>query len=193
MDIAAAQRAAVGESQCGDAYSVVPQVRTTLVAVADGLGHGPEAARAARAFCGHAERNADRPLEVILATADAALSGTRGAAVALLRLDPNGRFEFAGVGNIAVRALSRRPIHPVSLAGTLGRRQRRPPRSEAFDVDEGDLVVVHTDGVSSRYDLEAIGAGAAQRIAQTLLSSHGKSNDDATCVVVRWIALEDAP
>lgn len=186
MDIAAAQRPAVGETQCGDAYSVVPQAGTTLVAVADGLGHGPEAARAALAFCGHVERHAERPIEAILATADAALSGTRGAAVALLRLDPRGRFEFAGIGNIAVRAHSRRPIHPVSVAGTLGRRQRRAPRSESFDVDAGDLIVVHTDGVSSRYDLDAIRAGAPARIAETLLSSHGRSNDDATCIVVRW-------
>jgi negative regulator of sigma-B (phosphoserine phosphatase) len=191
MEIAAAQRPATGESQCGDAYTVVQEDQTTLVAVADGLGHGPEAARAARAFCEHAESQAHRPLESILATADAALSGTRGAAVALLRLDPEGRFDFAGVGNIAVRALSRRAIHPISVAGTLGRRNARRLRCESFDVEEGDLLVVHTDGVSSRYDLGALRDDAAARIAVALLSSFGKSHDDATCVVVRWQNQED--
>jgi serine/threonine protein phosphatase PrpC len=193
MEIAAVQRPMPGEVQCGDAYAVVTGPRTTLLAVADGLGHGPEAARAARAFCVHAEQHVDRSLEGILATADAALAGTRGAAVALLRLDPRGRFEFAGIGNIAVRAVSRRPIHPVSVAGTLGRRHSRRPLCESFDVDGGDLVVVHTDGISSRFELDAIRTDAAPRIAEALLSSHGKSNDDATCIVVRWPGHEVAP
>ncbi len=186
MEIGVAQRAAEGETLCGDAYAVVRRGRSTLVALADGLGHGPEAARAARAFCSHAEAVADRPLEAILESADRVVAETRGVAAALLRLDPPGHFEFAGVGNVVLRAFSSRPIHPLSVAGVLGRRSARKLRCERFPVDRGDLLVLFTDGVSGRWDFASFRGEAPGRLAQALLDAHGRTHDDATCLVVRW-------
>ena len=164
MVIGVAQRPAEGETLCGDAYAIVRRGRTTLVALADGLGHGPEAARAAQAFCSHVEDEADRPLDAILTSADQVIAGTRGVAAALLRLDPPGHFEYAGVGNIVLRVLSRRPIHPLSVAGTLGRRNTRRLRCERFAVEHGDMLVMHSDGVSARYELDPLrGRGARPR------------------------------
>jgi hypothetical protein len=190
--IGIAQRPANGETLCGDAYAIVRRGPKTLVALADGLGHGPEAALAAQAFCSHAQASADRPLESILTSAHGAISGTRGVAAALLRLDPPGHFEFAAVGNVVLRVFARKPIHPLSVAGTLGRRNVRPPRCERFAVEQGDLLVMHTDGVSDRYDLDRLRGEPPDRVAQQLLDVHGRSNDDATCLVVRWNG-EDAP
>ncbi len=186
MEIGVAQRPAQGETLCGDAYAVVRCGNRTLVALADGLGHGPEAARAAEAFCSHAREAADRPLDAILASADRVVAGTRGVAAALLRLDPPGHFEFAGVGNVVLRALSRRPIHPLSVAGTLGRRSARRLRCERFEVDRGDLLVLYTDGVSGRWDLSPLRGEPTERLARELLDVHGRAHDDATCLVVRW-------
>ncbi len=193
--IGVAQRPAQGETLCGDAYAIVPSGRTTLVALADGLGHGRDAARAAHAFCSHAEEVADRPLDSILSSADRAVAGTRGVAAALLRLDPPGHFEFAGIGNVVLRVFSRRPIHPLSVAGTLGRRNTRQLRSERFAVEPGDLLVMHTDGVCGSYKLEGLRREPPERVAQQLLEAHGRSHDDATCVVVRWDeeALQPVP
>jgi negative regulator of sigma-B (phosphoserine phosphatase) len=186
--IGVAQRPAEGETLCGDAYAIVRRGPRTLVALADGLGHGPEAARAAQAFCGHAETAADRPLETILTSADRAMSGTRGVAAALLRLDPPSHFEFAAVGNVVLRVFSRKPIHPFSVAGTLGRRYSRRPRCDRFAVEQGDLLVMHTDGVSERYELERLTTEAPDRVARELLDTHGRLHDDATCLVIRWDA-----
>lgn len=186
MVIGVAQRPAEGETLCGDAYAIVRRGRTTLVALADGLGHGPEAARAAQAFCSHVETASDRPLDAILTTADQVIAGTRGVAAALLRLDPPGHFEYAGVGNIVLRVLSRTPIHPLSVAGTLGRRNTRRLRCERFAVEEGDLLVMHSDGVSGRYELDRLRGEEPDRVARELLEAHGRSHDDATCLVVRW-------
>lgn len=193
MVIGVAQRPAEGETLCGDAYAIVRRGRTTLVALADGLGHGPEAARAARAFCSHVEAAADRPLDTILATAGPAIAGTRGVAGALLRLDPPGHFEYAGVGNIVLRVLSRTPIHPLSVAGTLGRRNVRRVRCDRFAVEHGDLLVMHSDGVSGRYELDGLRGEAPDRVARALLASHGRSHDDATCLVVRWDGAAPPP
>ncbi len=193
MVIGVAQRPAEGETLCGDAYAIVRRGRTTLVALADGLGHGPEAARAAQAFCSHVEDEADRPLDAILTSADQVIAGTRGVAAALLRLDPPGHFEYAGVGNIVLRVLSRRPIHPLSVAGTLGRRNTRRLRCERFAVEHGDMLVMHSDGVSARYELAPLRGEAPDRVARELLEVHGRSHDDATCLVVRWDGEAQGP
>jgi serine/threonine protein phosphatase PrpC len=191
--IGVAQRPAEGETLCGDAYAIVRRGRRTLVALADGLGHGPEAARAAQAFCSHVQAAADRPLDAILTTAGPAIAGTRGVAAALLRLDPPGHFEYAGVGNIVLRVLSRTPIHPLSVAGTLGRRNARRVRCDRFAVEEGDLLVMHSDGVSGRYELDRLRGAAPDRVARELLAAHGRSHDDATCLVVRWDGVASPP
>jgi serine/threonine protein phosphatase PrpC len=193
MVIGVAQRPAEGETLCGDAYAIVRRGHVTLVALADGLGHGPEAARAAEAFCSHAEAAADRPLETILTSADRAIAGTRGVAAALLRLHPPDHFEFAGVGNIVLRVVSRKAIHPLSVAGTLGRRNARRLRCERFAVERGDLLVMHTDGVSGRYELARSADEPPDRLARQLLDAHGRSHDDATCLVVRWGAVAPGP
>jgi hypothetical protein len=182
-----AQRPATGETLCGDAFAVVPCARTTLVALADGLGHGPEAARAALSFCGHARAAAEAPLDEILASADQAVAGTRGVVAALLRLEPPGHFEFAGVGNVAVRVLGRAPVHPLSVAGTVGRRSTRRARRERFAIGTGDLLVMHTDGVASHWAPDLLDRAAAPaQLAEALLGAHGRSHDDATCLVIRW-------
>ncbi len=186
MLIGVAQRPADGETLCGDAYVIVPRGRRTLVALADGLGHGPEAARAAQAFCSHAGAAPDAPLEVILASADRAVAGTRGVAASLLRLDPPGHAEFAGVGNVVLRVVGRAPVHPLSVAGILGRRNARKIRCERFAVEQGDVLVMFTDGVSGRWGPADLGADPPDRLARALLDRHGRSHDDATCVVVRW-------
>jgi negative regulator of sigma-B (phosphoserine phosphatase) len=188
--IGVAQRPADGETLCGDAYAIVRRGPRTLVALADGLGHGPEAARAAHAFCRHAEAEADRPLDSILTSADQAVAATPRVPAALLRLDPPGHFEYAGVGNIVLRVLSRRPIHPLSVAGTLGRRNARRLRCERFAVERGDLLVMHSDGVSGRYELDRLRGDPPDRVARDLLDVHGRTHDDATCLVVRWDGSE---
>ena len=51
----------------------------------------------------------------------------------------------------------------------------------------GDLLVMFTDGISSRFDLSKIEAASEgpQALADYLLSNHAKEHDDAGCVVIR--------
>ncbi len=90
------------------------------VLVADGLGHGPIAAAAStaamRAFVGV---DGVAPTDALRIINDA-LRPTRGAAIALLRLDASGA-QYAGMGNIAGAILRRDGIsRMVSVAGTAG-------------------------------------------------------------------------
>jgi hypothetical protein len=80
------------------------------------------------------------------------------------------------------------------VAGIVGRRTRRA-RCDRFPVGPGDLLVMHTDGVASRWQLEDGERPAPSRLAQALLTAHGRSHDDATCLVIRWdgLALAETP
>ncbi len=182
MEIGAFQRTLRGEDVCGDAYAVVSKQETTIV-VADGLGHGPEAAAAAQLICRYVEEHADESLDTILQGATLAAKGTRGAAVALLRIGAR-RLSFSAVGNVELRTLTRRPFSPVGAPGIVARPLRRVRVFEHL-FDSQDLFALFTDGISTSFSLDGYESQPVQRIAESVVSSHGKAHDDATCVVVR--------
>ncbi|WP_455433262.1 SpoIIE family protein phosphatase [Streptomyces paradoxus] len=121
--------------------------------LADGLGHGPEAARASSAAVTALHRWAHlSPAESLRRLHDA-LRGTRGAAVAVAQLDLSvRRLRFAGIGNVGARLrtggtwralLSRPGIVGVHRPGTL--------REEEADWTDDPLLILHTDGLPSRW------------------------------------------
>ena len=185
MEIATIHRPIHGERVCGD-VSLVHRGETTLVALADGLGHGPQAAEAAQAFCDFLAQHPDEPMEYLLRSASSAVSGTRGLAGGVLRFDERThQVEFAGVGNIEVNAVSQSPIRPVCSPGIIG-RPIRVIKPYQFAVVPGDLLVMHSDGLSSRMDLASLRTLAPAALAEKLLELYGKRHDDASCVVVRY-------
>lgn len=91
-----------GETVCGDAWGVEGDQHGLTITVADGLGHGPDAHVAAAAAIAAVQRRAGRMPGALLQYAHDALRITRGAAVAITRLDlARKQLTFSGVGNIA--------------------------------------------------------------------------------------------
>lgn len=184
VQLAFSQRPARGQKICGDTYRVVCG-RETIVALADGLGHGPAAAEASVAFCDYVARKANQSAEQILRGATSAISKTRGAAAALVRIDEQaGRLVFAGVGNIELQAVSRVPMRPVCTPGIIGRPLRKVV-AYTYELSPGDLLVLYSDGISSRVDLMEFRQLEPQQVADTILERHGKRHDDATVVVIK--------
>jgi negative regulator of sigma-B (phosphoserine phosphatase) len=185
--IGAASRPYPGETANGDAWVVHRHGHAWRVAVVDGLGHGPAAAAAARAALDALDRRpALRPVEALLACHDA-LGGTRGAAVSIAWIEPGTQLAFAGVGNVEAQlwqaGRTRRPLVQRGIVGSA-----MPRLQEAvFQLGDSDWVLVlHSDGVSSRCDpgsLPAFEARALQELADGLLGRWGRSTDDATAVV----------
>src|SRR2546425_10541347 len=68
-----------GEAESGDRHLVKPVGTGVLVAVVDGLGHGAEAASAAKAAVAALERHAAETPAPLLERAPPALKGTRRA------------------------------------------------------------------------------------------------------------------
>ena len=187
--------AAPGETVCGDAWHADLGAGGTQarLLVADGLGHGPEAARAADAAVallqGRANGAPGAAPSGLLTAMHAALRGTRGAAGALAVLDAAARtITFCGAGNIAGRVLS--GVEDRSLLsqhGTLG-VQIRSLSDQACPWPPHACVVLHSDGLGTRWQL---GPDAALLqcdpgvIAAWLWRDHVRGRDDATVVVAR--------
>lgn len=179
--------AMAGEIDCGDAWHIASDANGTAVVVVDGLGHGTFAAEAARTCIGAFQSAPfDAPRDV-LQRANRAMSRTRGGAAAVARLS-NGSLTYGGVGNITGYLVSAEKSQGlVSHNGTLGLHQR-PAQQLEYQVEPGALLVMHSDGVSARWDLkqrpELLRAHPAI-IAAALYRDHGRDGrDDATVVVV---------
>lgn len=176
-----------GEIECGDAWRMAVKGDTFSIMVADGLGHGPLAAKASgSAATAFAQKPFSTPGESI-ERMHRALAGSRGAAVACAVLDgQNAKLAYCGVGNIAGVVISaERSQGMVSHNGTLGLQM---PRKQQFDYGfgTGSRVVMHSDGMSTRWSLSSypgIGAHHPSIIAGVLYRDHARSRDDFTVIV----------
>ncbi len=190
MEIGIAERAKAGSPLSGDAHRVVEQGQYVLVAIADGLGSGEKAARSARLAVQGVAEFPTEALQDILAYCHYTIlaAGGVGVMMALLRLDTLAhRLEFSGVGNVRFQAHSREPIQPIVRYGYLGVRL---PSLHVYrsPYTPGDVFVLHTDGVSTRFHLHnhlSELRDGAQSLAERILGQYGKDHDDATVIVVR--------
>ena len=180
-----------GESECGDGWSVQEQDGRTLLLMADGLGHGPQAAEAAREAIRVFHERADRgPAEVIRA-AQEPMRGTRGAALAIAAVDPIRReVPYAGVGNSSASIHApnaARPVKLVSHNGTVG-HERRKVQEFTYPWPPGALLVMHSDGLATHWRLDRYPGLAARHpglVAGVLFRDARRGRDDATVLAAR--------
>jgi serine/threonine protein phosphatase PrpC len=60
-------------------------------------------------------------------------------------------------------------------------------RVTGTDLENGDVMVLATDGIDSGFARAMSAGGSAQDIADRILAAHGKDSDDALVVVVRYL------
>jgi len=186
LSIGSAQRPARGERVCGDGFVVIDQPDATVIGVADGLGHGPLAAKASNAFCEYLRAHPDLEPEAALLGAHDAIRETRGVAGVVLRINKHtDRLDFAGVGNIEVRTISAEPIKPVSVPGVVGGRLHKV-RPFDYHLTPGDLLVVFSDGITGSLAPRDFDHLEPTEMAETIMGERGKDYDDVTCLVIRF-------
>lgn len=178
-----------GESVCGDGWAVKATVDNVFLMVVDGLGHGTYAAEAAR----EAERvlvetDSTAPSTILQACHDA-LRKTRGAAAAVAAINrEKGTLSFAGLGNIASTLMSRQNRRGLaSHNGTVGHQMHRL-QEFTFPWNEESVLIMHSDGVGTRWDLEqypGVGSKHPSLIAAVLYRDFARQRDDATVMVVK--------
>jgi anti-sigma regulatory factor (Ser/Thr protein kinase) len=186
---AALTRPITGETACGDACWIRHEGDRTLLLLCDGLGHGPQAAAASQraTATARAARGGRIGPEELVASVHAALSGTRGGAVAVAELDPAaGVVRFCGVGNVAgVVVTDGRRRGMTSVPGVAGVRARNVRRFE-YPLEPTSVVVMHSDGLNGRWtlDLELLTRSPAV-VAAVLMREAGVRHDDAGVIVAR--------
>jgi len=178
-----------GEAACGDAWAVARDGGDWSLLVVDGLGHGTEAARAARVATEVLAKHPTKAPAALLQLAHVALASTRGGAAAVARFSTlQAQGVFAGVGNIAARIESltgRRQL--VSHNGTLGHALRKV-QEFAFDFPADSVLILHSDGLSAHWtlaDYPGLMAKHCGLIAGVLYRDHDRGRDDVTVVVIK--------
>ena len=128
----------------------------------------------------------------ILENVHSALRGTRGAAAAVALIDCEERLiRFAGIGNIAAAVVTDdKQRNMVSHHGILGHKVHKI-QEFSYPWPKGGLVVLHSDGLSSRWALEAYPGLAVRQpmlTAAVLYRDFRRERDDASVVVLREAA-----
>jgi anti-sigma regulatory factor (Ser/Thr protein kinase) len=183
------ERPMSGERVCGDAYGVRAVGDLGQVMLCDGLGHGPLAEIAARAAVTAFLEAPPVGPAAVLEHMHRALGGTRGAAALVAELDAEGGVvRCAGLGNIAATVLSHGGTRAVvSLPGIVG-HQRRAVRQFDYPMDRDAMLVMHSDGVSTRWDARSLPgmlACSPTVAAASVLRTAGVRRDDASVLVAR--------
>ncbi len=181
-----------GELVCGDGWSLRRQPDSADLFLVDGLGHGAHAAAAAetavRIFAVSGASDCVRQIELV----HQALAPTRGAAVAVARIDMKaGLVRFVGVGNIVATMIADGTAkRMVSHNGTAGHLAPRI-REFTYPFVGRPLVILHSDGLAGRWDLASY-PGLAESppsvVAGVLFRDFRRDRDDAAVLAVRAVA-----
>jgi anti-sigma regulatory factor (Ser/Thr protein kinase) len=190
LDVGAVCVPKQGQQECGDAWAAEPGGDGGAVfLLADGLGHGPRAADASRQAVQSFRANARLgPVEIVRAM-HAALQGTLGAVVGVARLDLEARLlRFAGVGNIAATVVSGgKRTSTASYNGTLGHVLNKV-QEFVYPFPAGALLVMHSDGLRTRWDFGAypgLEARDPAMVAGVLYRDFKRGRDDVTVLAAR--------
>ena len=187
--VGAVSLSAPGEVVCGDGWGFALAGDRTAMMVADGLGHGPDAAEAAQvALEAFGEEPMASPRQLLERTHQA-LRRTRGAAVMVLQADSGaGTIRSAGAGNVMARLVSGVSDRTLLCQhGTAGITIRTPEETTTPWPPHAMLVVC-SDGIETRWkgDILAPLLGRDPTLAAAVLArDHCRGRDDATVAVLR--------
>jgi anti-sigma regulatory factor (Ser/Thr protein kinase) len=178
-----------GEDVNGDGWGARKTAESMLLMVVDGLGHGILASDAAR----EGERvfaaaRTDSPTPILQDSHDS-MKKTRGAAMAVVSLNVERRLvSFAGIGNIGASIVT--PSNSRGMAshnGIVGHQIQRI-QEFTFPWNEDGILVMHSDGLKSSWDLKpypGIWNKHPALIAGLLYRDYSRERDDVTILVAR--------
>jgi negative regulator of sigma-B (phosphoserine phosphatase) len=172
-----------GERQNGDAVLVRhdEQRQLVMLAVIDGLGHGPDAAAASRAAV---ERLTELPLNTPVLEAMRAvhteLRGSRGAAATICMIDAL-KLECCAVGNVGLLCVN--CDVPLVLSGGILGHQVAKFRIATCEIKAGARLALLSDGISLRFRLEDLRHLEPEAVCELVMLRHRRQEDDATVLV----------
>ncbi len=168
IEWAISQKALPGQSVSGDLHLVAEHARGFLLAVVDGVGHGPEATRAAEIAVGKMQARPHDSVHSLINRCHIALQQTRGVVLTVVSLDTvDHTSTWCGVGNVEGLLFRSDPAaqpssETVLLRGGLGGAQLPVLYANVVPIDRGDLLA----------DAKQCDLVAADGHAQTCVAHH---------------------
>ncbi|MCA1718909.1 MAG: SpoIIE family protein phosphatase [Actinobacteria bacterium] len=185
-----------GQTVSGDLHVVRPFPDGVLVVVIDGLGHGYDAAAAAKTVSAALEGHAHEPPISQLRRSHEESRKTRGVVMSVASFNaPDGTMTWIGVGNVEGmllrpdadgRTTRKREKGLITRAGVVG-YQLPTLRETEISVNWGDNLIFTTDGISGGFMEHLTLSDPPQQIADRILERHGKATDDALVLVARYL------
>lgn len=182
-----------GHPESGDRYLVVPVPHGVLVAVVDGLGHGDEAAAAAKGAIATLEKGSQESVIPLVRRCHESLRATRGVVMSLASFNAlDETMTWLGVGNVEgtlIRADPQaRPAYESLLlrAGVIG-DQLPSLHASIIPLVQGDTLIFLTDGVRMPSVQDVNLGSPPKQLAAHILANYSKGTDDALVLVARYI------
>jgi phosphoserine phosphatase RsbX len=184
-----------GQGESGDQHLVRCNQSGVLIAAIDGIGHGEEAANAAKAAAAILKEGSEEAVISLLQRCHDGLRSTRGVVLSLAFIDlRQGMMTWAGVGNVQgalMRAGARKgEVQEVlMLRGGVVGSQLPALQASVLPVAKGDTLVFVTDGIRGEFAESVSALESPQRAADRILERHCRGNDDALVLVVRLTGM----
>jgi serine phosphatase RsbU (regulator of sigma subunit) len=184
-----------GQVESGDHHLIRCQGDGVLIAAIDGIGHGEEAAAAAKAAVSILKAGADEPVLSLVQRCHDGLRSTRGVVLSLASIEiEHGMMTWIGVGNVQgvlVRAGAKNGASQEALllrGGVVG-SQLPALQAAVLPIAKGDTLVFATDGIRGEFAEGLSSLESPQRAADKILKQHCRGNDDALVLAVRLVGV----
>jgi len=183
-----------GETECGDNWYKREFPESHVIVLADGLGHGPDAARASAVAIETLQRAPSDSPDEILQLIHNAMRNTRGGAVSVVRImKASNKVSVSGLGNISTVLAS--PTKQQSLMSMNGTAGLVASRIKVYDYEpvSNSFLIMHSDGLTNRWELNnfpQVWKCHAGIVAGLLSRDFRRTTDDATVVVTRLEKIE---
>jgi negative regulator of sigma-B (phosphoserine phosphatase) len=193
VDVGVAMAALPGESESGDLHLVERHPGGVLVGVIDGLGHGSEAAEAARVASATVRQDPGGELPDLFVSSHGRLARSRGVVMSLARFsEADASMTWLGVGNVEgtlVRAGAEEgtPTESILLMGGVVGYQLPRLRPSTTSLAPGDTVILATDGIKHGFLQGLDRRLPPQELADRILADHARESDDALVLVARYL------
>lgn len=189
---AAASSAFPGESESGDLFVVLSSSEGDLIAVIDGLGHGPEAAAAASTAAAVLREERTQSLEQAFRRCHHMLQGTRGVAMSVAALDSRtSSMAWLSVGNVEAVLLRANSGNSharewLVLRGGVVGYELPPLKTVHVSLSPGDVLMLATDGISHGFVDDTRILEPVAYCARRVMARHRRPADDALVLVARY-------
>ncbi len=194
MDYGVAKFVLPEECECGDRHLISSHKNGVLIAAVDGIGHGREAANAAKTAISVLKERASDPITSLVERCHQRLRRMRGVVLSLASIHASdGVMAWLGVGNVQgvlMRAHCAQGDvqEPLLLrAGVVG-CQLPPLQPAVLPIACGDTLYFATDGVHTAFSETLTALENPQKAAERILRQFQSGKDDALVLVTRLVA-----